>query len=640
MVGNAPNVMRSAFGVKGGLNITFRNNTVVGDLPSLAYAFRLNQEGSNPQNQNIQFHNNVWSDPAGSMGSDGSSGNDFSDGLPSETTGLVLDNNLYWNAGAAIPPGDQVAPLMDDVNRIVADPQLNPINAVVLPHWNGSGFPSGSATIRDEFVRLVGLYGAIPNGSPAVGQADPANAPVEDILGNPRSAPDVGAYEALGQPTLSIADVTASEAAGGFAFVVTRSGSASGSASVSFATADGTAVSPADYASASGSLSFAPGATSAAVVVSVVSDNMDENNETFTVTLSNPVGATIGDGEGTGTIQDDDPIPVVSIADGAVVEGLSGTVFCNFLVTLTNPSALGPTIPYSTADGTATAGPDYIADSNFVLVPPNITSLYLTIFVNGDSLVEPDETFFVNLGPPTNATLGDAQGLGTIIDDDAPSLSNLELTHGSSLSGDAANDDFYRLLQRPRSSYEVTVDGLDGDSASGVSLARLAADNVTVLQTAVPATSGSSLSLRFENTLGSSISNQHLRVAFSCPTAACGPEDAYRIRARETTLRLPRFNNSASQVTIVLLQNRSGVGVSGHLNFWGPAGAPLLSHPFTIPPRGLFALNTASLQPLQGQGGTVTVSHDGPYGSLGGKAVALEPATGFTFDSAVESRPR
>ena len=197
MIGNSGNDMRAAFGVKGGSNVTFRSNTVVGSLPSLAYAFRLNREGSNPVNSDIHFYNNIWSDPTGTMGAQASGGsNDFSDGLPSETTGLILDNNLYWNGGAAIPPGDQVNPLLDDIHRVVANPLLSTNQSgIVLPHWNGTGFPSGSTTIRQEFQRLAEAYGAVPGTSPAVGQADPAQAPAHDLLGRPRADPDLGAYE-------------------------------------------------------------------------------------------------------------------------------------------------------------------------------------------------------------------------------------------------------------------------------------------------------------------------------------------------------------------------------------------------------------------------------------------------------------
>ena len=56
-------------------------------------------------------------------------------------------------------------------------------------------------------------------------------------------------------------------------------------------------------------------------------------------------------------------------------------------------------------------------------------------------------------------------------------------------------------------------------------------------------------------------------------------------------------------------------------------------------PKGLFSLNTSSVLVLQGQSGSVTVAHDGPYGTLSGKAVAVEPATGFTFDTAMVPRP-
>ena len=195
MIGNATDEMRAAFGVKGGQDITFRNNTVVGDLPSLAFAFRINREGSNPVNSNIRFYNNIWSDPTGTMGAGGSGGNDFSDGTIDEVTGLVLSANLYWNGGQTIPSGDQINPNTADAGRVIANPLLSSQAGLMLPTWNGSSFQSGSASIREEFVRLVNAYGGPGPTSPARDAADPAQSPGDDILGNARSDPDLGAVE-------------------------------------------------------------------------------------------------------------------------------------------------------------------------------------------------------------------------------------------------------------------------------------------------------------------------------------------------------------------------------------------------------------------------------------------------------------
>ncbi|MGH7264075.1 MAG: hypothetical protein ACREMB_04360, partial [Candidatus Rokuibacteriota bacterium] len=192
MLGNAPNVMRAAFGVKGGRRVTLRHNTVAGDLPSLAFAMRLNVEGANPANEDIRSFGNVWSDPTATMGAGGTGagGDDFSDTPPGETASFLLVRNLYWNGGAAIPvdPAETVNPTADPA-LLVGDPRLGAQAAVVPPRWNaGAGsFADGSATIREAFVRLVTLYGTPAAGSPVLDAADPGQAPLDDILGNLRA---------------------------------------------------------------------------------------------------------------------------------------------------------------------------------------------------------------------------------------------------------------------------------------------------------------------------------------------------------------------------------------------------------------------------------------------------------------------
>ena len=110
---------------------------------------------------------------------------------------VVLDNNLYWNNGVAIPydPLEKVN-YTDDVHPVVADPLIGSPASLVIPRWvPPSSFADGSPTIRLAFLRLVDLYARTRVGSPAFGAADPANAPAEDIRGNLRLAPDIGAYE-------------------------------------------------------------------------------------------------------------------------------------------------------------------------------------------------------------------------------------------------------------------------------------------------------------------------------------------------------------------------------------------------------------------------------------------------------------
>jgi hypothetical protein len=203
MIGNSANIIRAAFGVKGGRDVTFRNNTVVGDLPARAFAMRLNIEGENPPNENIRFYNNIWADPTGTMGSSGQGTViRFAEVPPGETASFTLSNNLYWNGGQPIPTsGEDTVNHTNDTKRVEGDPRLGDQTGFTPLRWDpASGrFSEGSTSIREAFERLVSHFGNPLPGSRAIDAADPSQAPGEDILRNPRpqgSAPDLGAVEA------------------------------------------------------------------------------------------------------------------------------------------------------------------------------------------------------------------------------------------------------------------------------------------------------------------------------------------------------------------------------------------------------------------------------------------------------------
>jgi len=387
---------------------------------------------------------------------------------------------------------------------------------------------------------------------------------------------------------------------------------------VQYATADGTATAPGDYAAASGTLTFAPGVTTQPVSVSIVPDSTAESTETFTIVLSNPANATIADGTGVGTIVDDDggavtatfqiasgaddvnedgtsfaagdsslwlgtgasatasytglrftgvsipagvtivsahldvtgastqwnsiafdfaaeavadsaafsssappsqrtllapivshasnaqwlantwysldditplvqgvvnqggwsaghalslilhgtggawgrkfaqgfeaspaqaprlvvtynstppPPPTLSINDVSVTEGTGGTTTATFTVTLSSASGQTVTVQYATADGTATAPGDYTAGSGTLTFAPGVTTQTLAVPIVTDAAIEPNETFTVALSNPTNATIADGSGTGTIVDDDTPVLPALSINDVSVTEG-------------------------------------------------------------------------------------------------------------------------------------------------------------------------------------------------------------
>ncbi len=521
-----------------------------------------------------------------------------------------------------------------------------PLQAVNLPAtsgtWNG-GLAAPTLANIDADADLEVVVGTSHSG--VVAYDLPGSAGARVLWGTGRgNLQRTGALPAV-PPAASIADATVAEGNAGqttAAFAVSLSRANGTAVSVGYATAAGSATAGTDFVAASGVVTFPPGSTVQSVPVSILGDYVDEPNEGFTVTLGTPSGVTIGDGQATGTINDDDAPPNLAASDCALAEGNAGSTPCPMAVTLSSPSAFPISLDYTTQAGSATAGSDFVAASGSLsFAPGQAGPVFVTPALLGDTTVEQDESFTLVLQNATNAALPAAPAVGTILDDDASSPGNDELIHGWSQAGDlAAAPDVFRLRQAPYASYEAVLDAVTGDAPPPPLLQRIAADNVTVLQNATVSGPGGSHRLAWRNDLPGAVSSQSLRVGAGACAPACGADDTYRIRLYETTYSIARFNNSASQITVLALQNPSEVSVSARAYFWSAAGTLLHAQTIALAPKALSVLNTSSVPELAGRGGSITIASNASYGVLRGKAVALEPATGFAFDDVMRPRLR
>ena len=239
--------------------------------------------------------------------------------------------------------------------------------------------------------------------------------------------------------TLAAAAARAAEGAGRLRFAVSLSVASDNAVTVDWGTgaAGDTAIAGADYTAASGELSFPAGSREARTIEVVVRDDpLDEPDEEFTVTLSNPVHAELaGGGEtatATGTIEDDDEAPELSIADAGGIEN-DGAM--EFTVRLDQASGRSVMVNYATVDVTAAAGADYTGVSDVLTFAAGTRARTIAVPILNDGEAEEEETFTVTLNAAVNAVL-DADGhtaTGTIVDNDDAQpreLASLEVAGG------------------------------------------------------------------------------------------------------------------------------------------------------------------------------------------------------------------
>jgi hypothetical protein len=182
---------------------------------------------------------------------------------------------------------------------------------------------------------------------------------------------------------------------------------------------------------------------------------------------------------------------------------------------------------------------------------------------------------------------------GGHVDDNAGTdneLANGSLqVHDLQAAGAIADQDWYLIGQQPFSSYEVLVDGLTEEvafipaSTLNDAIQVDLVDNAgTVINSGYSMSSiGAARSLRFRNTTATEVTNQFVRVrtgSNGC-TTTCTVNAQYRAQFYETTMLVPRFNNSATQVTILIVQNGSSTSVDATARFFNAAGTPSRARP-------------------------------------------------------------
>ncbi len=372
----------------------------------------------------------------------------------SGTTSFTFDLTLS-NSSAGTVTVDYAT---NDGTATEADSDYSAISTTTLTFLPGE-------TSKNVTVNVTGDTTVESNETFTVDLTSPSGAFIADSQG-------VGTLNNDDSTAISINDIATAEgnaATTSFTFDVTLSNPSDGTVTVDYATNDGTAtVADTDYSAISTTtLTFLPNETSKNVTVNVTGDTTVESNETFTVDLFNETGSdvSIADNQGQGTINNDDGT-TISINDAAITEGDSGTTIFTFNVTLSNPSASTVTVDYATNDGTATvADTDYSAISTTTLTfLPGEISKNITVSTNGDTTVETDETFTVDLTSGTGATIADSQGVGTLNNDDSATISINDIAIAEGNSGTTSFT--YAVSLSNPSAGTVTVDYATNDGTA------------------------------------------------------------------------------------------------------------------------------------------------------------------------------
>jgi hypothetical protein len=341
-----------------------------------------------------------------------------------------------------------------------------------------------------------------------------------------------------------------------------------------------------------------------------------------------------------GSAAPDAPRQPLALTGGCdpVWEGNVGLTTMPCWVDLSSPSAETVVVGYATGGGTAVAGVDYLPAQGTLTFEPGTTHATAGVSIIGDDRPEGAESLSVRVSTLSlEAQTG--QIVGYIVNDDPPPV-GADLSHGFVYRGDLTSLDrdrrveFFRAGLHHPASYEVLVDEVSGD----VLPLMLEIPGDARPKQGEPVGAGPAHSLRFDTSPYGVPAALAVAVYSGGCASDCGPDDRYRLRFYETTLSGARIDNVGATRTVLILQNSGVSGISGRIHFWTEDGGYAAMRTFALAPHGSLALDTT--EPMPGLSGSVTVTHDAPYGVLQGTATSFDSTTGFDSDSYLQPKLR
>jgi hypothetical protein len=415
----------------------------------------------------------------------------------------IVHNGATTAATATIPMIDKKATTArNDSRKVMHDSAATMLDVLVNDKVNHlrkplriTGFTAalnGSVVMSDDGLNVS--YAPTPGYS----GVDSFTYTITDAIGD--SSTGTVTVTVLATPEASVRNVTALEGHSGTtpaSVNIVLSNQSLEPVTVTYQTMDGTATAGADYEAASGTVTFGPLVTSMPITVQVLGDTKAESNEKFSVKITAATNATVASAPGDDvTITDDDPPEASIAATASIVESnVVGTNNVAVHVTLSQSHAESVWVTYTTSDGTAAAGSDYIKTTGTLQFYPGTVTKAIYVPVYGDTVGEKTESFYVDLSEPLNATLTNARAMITIVNDDNSSevfTTAAEFGAGTVESGAYLSEaSGGEIMLAPSQGGEFSdtslpagwsVEPLGGGAAAGVN-GKLVADGAAVLGT-------------------------------------------------------------------------------------------------------------------------------------------------------------